>query len=183
MAKIVLLTTALIGAGKAAIAEAIAKNAATAADDILLIIGDAATAEKVFKEELEKAETKYNEAADKLKVLQEKSDADAKDLKAAAAKLKVVEGELKDALDINEELSKQIEKLSVKVQDAKPKEDTTKPIDVKEHSFEKDGVSYGFVYPKLNWKGKAITAKDVVDDEDLQAELIAAGSTMIFEKD
>jgi hypothetical protein len=87
----------------------------------------------------------------------------------------------------NEQLKQEIERLNAvnadlqKLADASPVKEQAAVAtnEMLKLSFEYENVKYGFAFTTATYKGKKITAEDVVADKQLQAELITKRSGMI----
>jgi hypothetical protein len=152
MGKVVLITSALLASGTEALAKAIIENPRQAAEDVLVIA--------------EKAEEQVKVAMLEIKKLGD----DLHDKDAV----------LNEALNMNEKLSIEIEKLSTLAPVASPSNAKTK--DLKSLSFQDGEDKYGFKFFSMYHKNVRITAVEVTADESLQKELIAISSGMIYKK-
>ena len=86
--------------------------------------------------------------------------------------------ELNDVNSVNSDLQSEIEKLS---SGAALPNTAGLAIHPSDHSFEHDGKRYGFNYGVQMVKGKRVTPAEVKADAELQAHLVATGSSMIKE--
>lgn len=78
----------------------------------------------------------------------------------------------------NANLQDQVEQLSQAASKA-PAAAQAQPVSVANKTFEKDGKTYGFAFPKMVFKKEAITCDMVMADEALQQDLIDANSAML----
>lgn len=85
-----------------------------------------------------------------------------------------------DAMQLNGELSSEIEKLSKAPAEVAKTE--AKEIDIKSLSFKAGEDEFGFKYARTVLNGNAITALDILASADLQQKLISRNSGMIFKK-
>ncbi len=94
----------------------------------------------------------------------------------ACSKLALKDVELNDALEINKTLVKEVETLSV----VKPGATKAPAAAAAEKmTFENNGDTYGFKWPKLTRNKAVITQAEVCANTDLQNELIAANSNWL----
>jgi septal ring factor EnvC (AmiA/AmiB activator) len=80
--------------------------------------------------------------------------------------------------EVNEGLQSEIEKLSEKIPAAEKAEEKKAAV-LSTETFTHKGSKYGFNYPVMMFEGNRITNDDVLADKDLQAKLVAAGSSML----
>jgi hypothetical protein len=98
-------------------------------------------------------------------------------LKVANTNIELLEKTNEELTALNESYVAEIEKLS-----AAPIETVVATSPLQQISFDNDGKTYGFHFPSMNLNGTQITAEMVAADKDLQDQLIAKGSGMIYEK-
>lgn len=100
-------------------------------------------------------------------------DAPSKEVLTLRQQVADLQAELELTLQVNAELTKQVEALAKYAPQA-----TAAPV-LSAATFEVDGVSYGFAMPAIMLKGRKITAALVAQDIDLQHQLVAMKSGMI----
>lgn len=114
---------------------------------------------------------------EQLEALQKENESNLEKIASLESELEEVKAESAVYEQTNIELSKQLsEKADLKlVQDGKEK-DTPK---FEEKTFELDGVTYGFNYPKTTINRTPVDVDHVIADPELQQKLISMKSGMI----
>lgn len=98
------------------------------------------------------------------------------------AEVEAAKSEAETATAVNEELQKKVQELSTAADIKAVTSAQVKPApSVEGKQFELSGKKYGFNFPKMVWKKTPITVDTVLADTVLQAELVAANSSMIKE--
>ncbi len=83
--------------------------------------------------------------------------------------------ELELTLKVNAELTKEVERLAP----YDPLNQNKPVLKSSTATFTHQGIVYGFAFTQVRYKGRLITADDVLTDTRLQAELIASRSGML----
>ncbi len=114
------------------------------------------------------------------KTLKEASEAYEKLLAAngaQSAELNTLQGTVKSQHEILEEQSHEIEELHILISELR----NAKPV-FGRAGFIYNGDRFEITASTVNYKGKELTAVDIMNDKDLQAELIGIGAGFIVKK-
>jgi hypothetical protein len=147
-----------------------------------LVIGNMASVQALAAAIATLTPEQYQDLAQEILDLSAEAETAKAEAETAKAEAETAKAEAETATSVNDELQKQVTELSQSVDLQKVKQgEMKKTPSIVGKSFELNGQKYGFNFPKMTWKKSPITVDTVLADAALQAQLVAAKSTMIKE--